>query len=259
MSLKLLLFPTMLVIAFTIGFLYIRPDVQTILEQRTIETVKREALAKVATVETNLSSLSQSLSSRSETVRLVNRYLPQSLDQERAVDIVNFLAQQSGVVVSALRIKDSTPPPVAPRSVSTTLGADEEPSPESLVPPAPPAEPVKSYEVNVTVMGPYDNIRGFFERMHRTDRLHRVVSWGIQKPTDRPQEVIPENFLEGILVADFQYFSEKRAGNALGQPLFESDSIDFRAANSLADFINSPVGDLERPAAGRGNPFESLP
>lgn len=255
MSLKLILFPGILIISLTIIFGYIRPDIITILEKRATEAAKRSDLAKVESIETNVQTLSQSIRARQETEHLVQRYLPLAVDQERAVDMVNFLAQQSGVVVTSLYIKDSTPPPSVNVQPITTLAGEGE---VVTMPDAAP-EPPKSYAVQVTVLGVYENIRSFFERLHRTDRLHQTELMAIKRPIDRPQQNLPESFLEGVLTLDLKYYPEKRSGNALNQPLFAESSLDFGAANTLADFINSPVGDLVQPAVGRVNPFEPLP
>lgn len=256
MSLKLFIFPGILILSLTIAFGYIRPDIYAILEQRSLEAAKQADLAKVESVEANVTALSQELLSHHETEQLVQRYLPLAIDQERAVDTVNFLAQQSGVVVTALYLKNVTPPPSAQTQPVATLGGESEDT--TAAPVAAPEVP-KSYLAQITVLGTYENIRGFYERLYRTDRLHQTQSLVIRRPEDRPQENLPENILEGSLAFNFQYLAPKRAGNALNQPLFQNTTLDFSAANTLADFINSPVGDLLPPPTGRPNPFAVLP
>lgn len=260
MGLKLLVFPTIVGLSLILAVMFIQPDVMSILEQRAIESTKQEALSKIETVAANIQNMSSSLDSRKETELLIKRYYPDKVDQERAVDMVNFLAQQSGVIVTKISLVEQENKKKSVSSAQDESTASEEVDILSNTEPI--VEPPKSYKVDVTVMGTYESIRGFFERLYRTDRFRAMNSFSVQEitlKTEKEGESIPDNFLEGSMSLDFRYIPQKRAGNVLHHPLFQSESLDYSSANQLADFINSPVSDLTIPTTGRSNPFEKMP
>ncbi len=260
MGLKLLVFPTIVGLSLILAVMFIQPDVMSILEQRAIESTKQEALSKIETVAANIQNMSSSLDSRKETELLIKRYYPDKVDQERAVDMVNFLAQQSGVIVTKISLVEQENKKKSVSSAQDESMASEEVDILSNTEPI--VEPPKSYKVDVTVMGTYESIRGFFERLYRTDRFRVMNSFSVQEitlKTEKEGESIPDNFLEGSMSLDFRYIPQKRAGNVLHHPLFQSESLDYSSANQLADFINSPVSDLTIPTTGRSNPFEKMP
>lgn len=261
MGLKLLVFPTIVGLCLILVVMFVRPDVMSILEQREIEATKQDALSKVETVARNIQNMATSLDSKKEIELLIKRYYPEKIDQERAVDMVNFLAQQSGVIVTKISLveqenkkKNISPP--AEAVISDSEGVDIFSNTEPI------AEPPKSYKADVVVIGTYESIRGFFERLYRTDRFRVMNSFSVQEiapVTGGEGESIPDNFLEGSMSLDFRYIPQKRSGNVLHHPLFQSDSLDYSGANQLMDFINNPVSDLMIPAIGRSNPFERRP
>ena len=174
--------------------------------------------------------------------------------------MVNFLAQQSGVIVTKISLVEQENKKKSVSSAQDESMASEEVDILSNTEPI--VEPPKSYKVDVTVMGTYESIRGFFERLYRTDRFRVMNSFSVQEitlKTEKEGESIPDNFLEGSMSLDFRYIPQKRAGNVLLHPLFQSESLDYSSANQLADFINSPVSDLTIPTTGRSNPFEKMP
>ncbi len=261
MGLKLLVFPAIISLSLILAVMFIQPDVMSILEQREIESTKQDALSKIEMVAKNIQSMSSSLDSKKEAELLIKRYYPERVDQERAVDMVNFLAQQSGVIVTKISLVEQENKKKAP-SQSHGEGTSGSEEIDILSTTEPAVEPPKSYKVDVIVMGTYDGIRGFFERLYRTDRLRVMNFFSIQEislKTEKEGESIPDNFLEGSISFDFRYVAQKRAGNVLHHPLFQSESLDYSTANQLADFINSPVSDLTVPTTGRSNPFEKMP
>lgn len=258
MGLKLLVFPSILVLSLVLAIWVIQPRVMTIMEQRAVEQVKREALAKVESVETNIRVVTEALATRKESEQFVYRYYPEKSDQERAVDMLNFLAQQSGVVITSFAV---TQEPERKKSVAQPQaeeGAIFDPTQKGEVQAIVPS----TYEVNVRVVGPYVGLRNFFERMYRTDRLHSLENFGvneIQRTSQDEEGAFPPEFLEGFMNIEFPFVPQKRAGNVLIHPLFQSGTLDFGSVNRLVDFVNSPVSDLTLPPKGRMDPFQSLP
>lgn len=259
MNLKLLLFPTLLVLAVFLGVVYIKPDIESILVKREEEEAKREALRSAENIESNIRSLSQSLNGKKEVETLVNRYLPSTIDQERSLDVVNFLAQQTGVAVNGIAMKEN-------RETQTVVVVSEtgEADPSQAASTERGLESPKSYQATIEVMGTYQNLRAFLDRLYHTDRMRAVNNLVMRKPGDSErfqaeQEIIPADFLFANIEIDFFYAASVSGGNALVQPIFQKDTMDFSSINRLVDFVNSPVGDLAPANYGRVNPFEPIP
>lgn len=262
MGLKLLVLPTLIGLSLLLAVMFIRPDVMSILEQRAVEATKQEALAKVEGVEKNIRSMVDSLDEKKETETLVKRYYPERMDQERAVDMVNFLAQQSGVIITGLSVTDQDVKKKSAPAATLEEGTAASGEIDILSNTEPVVEPPKSYKIDVAVIGAYEGMRGFLERLYRTDRMRTLNTFTIEEMppvTGEENESIPDNFLEGSVSLTFQYAPLRKAGNVLHHPLFQSATLDYTEASRLSDFINSPVSDLSVPQTGRSNPFERLP
>ncbi len=259
MTLKLLFFPTLLILAVFLSIAYIKPDIENILIKREEEATKQEALRSAENIESNIRSLAQALNGKKDIETLVNRYLPTSIDQERSLDVVNFLAQQTGVAVNGIAMKEKQETQTAV-VVSETGEAD--PNQVAVTERGP--ESPKSYLATIEVMGTYQNLRAFLDRLYHTDRMRALNSLLIRKPDDSErfqaeQEIIPADFLRANIELDFFYASPVSGGNGLVQPIFQKNTMDFSPANRLVDFVNSPVGDLTPGNYGRTNPFEAIP
>lgn len=266
MSLKILLFPTLIVLSVVLIIGYIKPDIEAILTKRDEEATKTEELRNVETVEGNIRSLSQGLNRKSDLETLVKRYFPESIDQERSLDVINFLAQQTGVAVTGVSMNEN--PVLQPEQPTPEVAPSADPfaaTPEAGTAPIPAApEPQRSYRAEIGVMGTYNNLRNFFDRLYHTDRMRVAAELTLQKPSDserfrQEQEIIPADFLKGTIALDFAYAPAQSTGNALHQPLFQKNTLDLGVANRLVDFVNSPVGDLVPASPGRSNPFEAVP
>lgn len=266
MSLKLLLFPTLLVLGIILIVGYIKPDIVSILDQREQESAKQQSLQKVEGVANNIQALTRELNDKGNLEALVKRYVPVAIDQERSLDIVNFLAQQTGVTLRGISVlEEKRSPKPAPVEVPATDGLlPSDPTAGGSVMESTAPEPSEQYAVQVDAMGTYANLRNFYDRLYRTDRWRVVSEFTLMQPKDierfrGDQEVIPADHLLSSITFTFPYLPSLNPGNALSQELFQKDKLDFGIANQLNDFVNSPVGDLSPGNPGRSNPFEALP
>lgn len=259
MKLKILILPTFIIIELILVISYIKPNIDLITTKQSEITLQKDALSRVDSVAAHIDALSQSLKGRSDTVAFVERYYPKTLDEERVVDMFNYLAQKSGLFVTALNITKNEQVITVVESVAPPEGSSD----TSLMPEAPP-EPPESYEVEISVLGAYQNIKDFFRRTYQADRLHTVKEFSITHQEDNQPAVAagdsPEaeqtGFLVGSMTVDFPYIKEKQVVNALNIPLFQSPDFDFKAADSLIMFATTPLPPLETGGTGKANPFE---
>lgn len=253
MHLKVLLVPSLVIVTLVLAIGFIRPafaDLGTKQAELEAAAARLEA-ARVAVG--NIDALGASLDSRSDTEAFAKQYLPEKMDQDRPMDALNFLASQSGVTLSDMEFTDVKRVEAVP--VDMTL------DPAAAAEAAAFAEPVPdTYVVSVTVRGSYENIKAFFTRVSRMDRLHDASSFGIEVDETRAQNpdgtvADPTSDLIGTFTANFPYFAGRPAVAVVSAPLFQQAEIDFAPITAAIEKSSETIPSLERPQSGRSNPF----
>ena len=263
MSLKILILPTFIILEVIIAIGYIKPNIDAILaKQIEIQTAKDD-LSKVDSVIGNIQTIGRSIASRPEAVNFVEKYYPKALDEERVVDMFNFLAQQSGIIVTGFSAMEDPEVRVGDAVYNDAINNGKTPEEATLMAEAATLAAPRSYTAKVTVIGAYSNIRDFFSKIHHSNRLHEIDEFSIeyrkQDPNKAEEEAalgIQSNFLIGTFEAKFPYVGEQRTGNALNEPLFQSPAFNFKTAEQAISFVTDPLPPLESGQGGRENPFE---
>lgn len=257
MKLKIFILPAFIILELILAIGFIKPNIDLISTKQSEITLQKNALSRVDSVAENIGKINASLDSRTKTVAFIERYFPKRSDEERVVDMLNYLAQQSGVVVTEVGIKEN-------EKVATIAISEPVPVEGAVITAIPELSPElpESYEVVVSVFGSYQNIKDFFNRVYHADRLHSTKEFSIvarkdklaesEEGTSDPQST----FLMGTIVADFLFIKEKQVVNALNVPLFHSPVFDFEAVEKVANFVTSPIPPLETENTGKNNPFE---
>lgn len=263
MSLKILILPTFIILEVIIAIGYIKPNVDAILTKQDEIVAAKDALARVDSIVANIQAIGRSVSSRSEAVSFIEKYYPKSLDEERVVDMFNFLAQQSGIIVTGVTVVEDPELRVADNVYNDAINNGLTPEEATLKAQAATLAAPKSYTAKVTVLGAYANIKDFFTKIYHADRLHATeeftVEYRKQDPNKAEEEAalgIQNNFLIGTLRAKFPYVGDQHTGDALNDPLFQSTAFDFKPAEQAISFVTNPLPMLESGTGGRTNPFE---
>jgi len=262
MKLKILILPFFIIIELVFIIGYIKPNYDAITTKQSEITLQKDALSRVDSVAENIGAIHQALENRSDIVNFIDRYYPKSLDEERVVDMFNYLAQQSGIVVSEVKIKKNVKSQVV--AVESPLPVvEDETMGVSVVATEAPEEPAESYEVTVSVLGAYQNLKDFFTRVYRSDRLHFTKEFSImvrevdvEQAEKEATQGIQSNFLSASVVVDFDYIKEKRVANALNIPMFQSSDFDFKDAEEAKTFVTNLLPPVQSDEVGKANPFE---
>lgn len=254
MHLKVLLVPTLVIMILVLAIGFIRPALADLsAKQAELESISAK-LSLVATAESNVDALNASLDSRSDTEQFVKRYLPERMDQDRPMDALNFLAAQSGVMLTDVQteeVKRVVAVPVDDGSIDPIAAAEAEAA----------AMPVAdTYIVSAEVRGSYENIKTFLVRASRMDRLHDISAFGIeiddtlgQKEGEPPVDVAAN--LIGSFQASFPYFAGRPAVAVVSAPLFQQSQVDFGPVSAAIEKSTESIPSLDRPQSGRPNPF----
>lgn len=261
MRLKILVLPIFIIIELILVIVYIKPNVDIITTKQSEITVQQEALSRVDSVASNIGLINQSLTENAPMVDFIERYYPKSSDEERVVDMFNYLSQLAGVIVTGVEITASEGGvPVGPAETPAADGMGELGTMSEGV-----LDLSESYQVSVSVLGTYQNLKNFFNRVRSTDRLHVTQEFSVstRETSTSPEELekdqaegIQSDFLTGEIVADFFYVKEKRAGDPLSIGLFQKASFDFSGAETLKALVTNPLPALSVNGAGKPNPFQ---
>ncbi len=263
MSLKILILPTLIILEVIIAIGYIKPNIDDILaKQIEIQTAK-DGLSRVDSIIANIQTVGQSIASRAETVNFIEKYYPKKLDEERVIDMFNFFAQQSGIIVTEVNVTPEEAVQTNNTAYDDALGSGKTPEEATLMAEAAALAIPKSYRTEVTVIGDYANIKDFFSKIHHSDRLHTTEEFTIerrQEDQNKSEEEIAagiqSSILTGMLKAKFPYMREQKTSDALNNPLFQSTVFDFKTAEQTISFATDPLPTLESSQGGRENPFE---
>lgn len=264
MSLKLLVLPLFIILEVVIVIGYIKPDVSAIFAKRDeIATVEVE-LANVDAVNRNIQSLSASLASRSEAASFVGRYYPKVLDEERVVDMFNFLAQQTGIIVSGVKFtRNVKTHSVNQESYNQAISNGMTPEQATDIAAAAALAIPEDYIAEVSVIGAYANIKDFYTRLYHADRLYEAIEFSMGRRKLEDQKVkegevsgVQPNFLSGTFIAKFPYLGAQRVNDPMTDPIFQTSAIDFEPLDTTLAFVSNPLSPLESGTGGRPNPFE---
>ena len=260
MRLKILIVPLLIVMILVISIANIKPALDRMQSKKAELAVKSSQVANMKSVIDDIAALNGALDTQPESEQFVARYFPKSMDQWRVIDMVNYVALQSGVLIISLDVK--IPPKENPLEASAILldgtlaplGPDGLP----LVRETPKAD---SFIIKTSVQGSYENIRSFLTRLSHIDRFHTLRSYGVainDKLLNDPEQT-PESILAsliGTFEANFDFYGEKSVESAIDLPVFQKSELELTALGEALSRVSNPVPTLEKPATGKPNPFQ---
>jgi hypothetical protein len=264
MSLKTISFPVFALFAIFLGIFWIRPSVEAILSGRNTLIQKESLLAEKKKVkEGNVPVL---LAERERLISVDNpdkigttiyEYLPESESQEKLVDAFQYLASQTGVMISDIIFRDGERRiDEFPASGMMIDGSEE--AAASLEIPMPQYD---SFVLTAEFRGSYGNIRDFLTAVTRPDRSSELLSFSIERDPETKKgpdgEPLPDSgMLSGLISAKISYLPKRVYRQGYLLPVFEAETFDTQvvdkvkeARNNLPELVFS--GNPEQ----RSNPF----
>lgn len=253
MRLKIFVVPFSILVSLILVIGYIKPDITILQERQVLLDTKKSQAESMTTLLSNIDTLTATLDAQSDASGLVNAYVPQAMDQERTIDMFNYLASQSGVFVSGMNMSEvvlkgaadeGAVIPDAPLTGTT--------APVAVVSLRP---KVRAYLAEVEVKGSYEGIRDFLHRVSHMNRYHKILSFSVEAATDESADATA-GVLTGKLQSQFDYFPLQQLESALNVPVFSKDVLNTEELSSLISWVSYSVPPLMRPVTGRSNPFQ---
>lgn len=251
MSLKIVVVPFSILLSLTIVIGFIKPDIETVQEKKNLLMAKETQSKDMGVLLDNISALTASLDEQTESEALLGAYIPQTMDQERAIDMFNYIASQSGVVVSTVEMSDTKI-----KIPEEELMVDQElvDAEASLTAPVKPK--AKAFSASVKIGGNYASMREFFHRLAHMNRFHKIQNFSVKVRPENDTEGASTDNLIGTFNSQFDYFPPSHLDTALNVPVFLRGTFDTTELDAIRDWISFSVSPLKQPATGRANPFE---
>lgn len=261
MRFKIFLLPFFIVVTLVLIIGYIKPDFDVVIMKREKIISKEAQVANMKAVLENINSLNNSLDTEQAAEQFMYRYLPKNINQEQVVDAFNFLALQSGLVITKMELKlpqekateEQLIAPAARSFVAggKALGDSNVPAPIHLA-------KAKTFTFQGSVTGHYTNIKDFFDRLAHIERFQNVHLFSIEsfeKKEDEKDKASGDNLI-GTFEVEYGYLPSRPIVSALDIPIFLQSNFDFSNVNILLSRITSPVPILEKGTTGKPNPFQ---
>lgn len=282
MSLKIIFIPFSLILVLVLLIGYMKPDYDAyVLKQMTHQSSVQQLnqmtkrLGNITSVSSGFaSSFSEALGGKNEEEVLIDQYVPESMDQEHIVDALNYLAGQSGVLISSVVIEKPLVNAAADAAADQAMNsqsiilngagtANAVASADSVIAlksiyPGP-----KSYQATLTVSSDFASISSFFDLIYRMNRENEVKSFSLKKDTEKKDDKgnpVVNSTLNATIVVSFMYYpglTNASIQNVEALPLFSGGNLDTKTI----DFIKSKIQEHSLPEltvgdfAVRTNPF----
>ncbi len=280
MSLKVLFIPFSLILVLVLSIGYIKPDYDVFLAKQMTADVAQQQLDQMERRLGNIKSISSDFASSSTDALggknadevLLDQYVPEAVDQDRVVDAFNYLAGQSGILVSSITIEKPAVTVIAPKeqemssqavliggagTANTGVPVDQMIALNATYP-----EP-KAYQATIAFSANYESVFNLLGRIYHMNRENEVKSFSLKKDAEKKDDKgnpIPGDILSGSLVVSFMYYpglSTASMQNIEALPIFNTAKLDTKAI----DAIRSKTESAELPPltvgsfSARENPF----
>lgn len=282
MSLKILFIPFSFILTLVVLIGYVKPLYAELLLKQASYLGLQQQLNQVNDRLDNInavlgdfsSDFTDTLGGKSEREVVMDQYIPETIDQDRVVDAFNYLAGQSGVLISSMNMdsKGSEMVPVAAAqeqvvssqsvilngantAVDASLGSALALSASYPLP--------KKYRAKLNMSGNYESFVNFFGLVHAMNRENEIESFSLKKNKDeKDAEGKPKDnsILVGEVSVLFMYYpglTKTGIQNAEALDIFSAGKIDTKSMEYIATKTQSRnlpalvVGEF----SVRANPF----
>lgn len=275
MKVKLLLFPLSIVIALAVGVFWIQPGISSALMLRTQDGQAQARLDQMDQVIANIDTLDSSLTKNDGDRQFVETYLPKMGSDDVIIDEVNFLAGESGILLvstdlksvssdltkaAALQVQaESDRAEVAANSPGSLLNTGMPSDQELLFTKSSPDARVRSTEVSVSVLGKYDQIKAFVDRVYHANHFQGFVSVDIAEKPQGKTEVESADVAPDVLSADmvirFGVLPETTLSSGVLLDTFKTSAFDLAVVQDLRGRVTTELPMLDATPSERPNPF----
>ncbi|HPN96231.1 MAG TPA: type 4a pilus biogenesis protein PilO [Candidatus Moranbacteria bacterium] len=253
MKLKILLPPLLIVGIIIVAIWMVYPaytnGADGFKEKRAELKAEEEKLTNVENKIENVKKLSAQLSSITDKKEEIVSYIPETIKEEQIIDNVNFIAGEEGLSVKNISVVQ----PKA-KAVDTEM-TDEELEASGLEVPAIKKPEATLFDVEVSMVGNYDKIKNFLDKVHRFHRFKRFDTIEIKKyASEKEGDTVSGLQLDAVLSFNFYKKSNKPAD--MEDPVFANGNFSgLQIVDDIKNKKNISMLKMEAEQAGRVDPF----
>jgi Tfp pilus assembly protein PilO len=247
MKLKILIVPVALIIAVIATAGIILP--------KALET--KDAFGKLKKAEQDLSQtadkidksnkLTQELTANTGKQNILLRYIPIDKQEEGVINNLDAVASAEGLVI----IKLSPVSAVETAASMATAKSEEEVSGGSSGSQLE-VNKIKTTDVNMMVVGSYEKIRSFLEKLDKMQRFNDVASLKISRVMNN--ENPDPNNLQAEIVLGFGYLNRVTVAS-VNSEILNSGRFDMSAITKITDKATTNFSEISIGQTGKTNPF----
>ncbi len=245
MKLKLLITPIIIILAVVFTAAFILPKALEAKDSFDKFKKSKQELEKTLEKIEKAKKLGQELKTNTEKQNILLRYIPASKQEEEIINNLNAIAASEGLAVASLSPADKA-------EAATESALSENGVPGTANAAAQSGKAMEMANAEMDVVGNYDQIKAFLEKVGKMQRVVNILSLEISKVTT-DQNADP-NKLQASMDLGFGYLEKVNIANANNEILdkgkFDMSVIEKIKNNAKTDFSGVEVGQT-----GKANPF----
>lgn len=266
MKIKILLIPTLMIVGVYVLIAFVKPDFDMYMLKRAERDQAKAYAEKVSGVVANSDAVTTQMTSNKDAVESVALYLPQTKDEARSVDSLNFLTTQAGLITANIILKDAPDRgslSVSGGSGSAVFAADTtaiipvDGSAAAVTPPQYTVPRVQQYEAQLEAVGAYGGIKDLIGKLQGLDRLHLLQTLEVSLNEGGAEGSSGALTVKYLTFFPYQMIAKAPVGEvAVTFPALQNTTMDFSVAQEIQNRITNRVPASPVGTEGKANPFE---
>ncbi len=267
MKIKILLIPTLMIVGVYVLIAFVKPDFDMYILKRAERDQARAYAEKVSGVVANSDAVTAQMTSNKDAVESVASYLPQTKDEARSVDSLNFLTTQAGLITANIILKDAPDRgsvPVSGGAGSAVFAADTTavvPADDStavvMTGPQYTVPRVQQYEAQLEAVGAYGGIKDLIGKLQGLDRLHLLQTLEVSLNEGGAEGSSGALTVKYLTFFPYQTIAKAPMGEvAVTFPALQNTTMDFSVSQEIQNRVTNRVPASPVGTEGKANPFE---
>jgi Tfp pilus assembly protein PilO len=212
--------------------------------------------AKVADIEkksANAAELANSLSYNANQQTIIRRYLPEEKKDEEVISSLSSMAAKESISITSIDVKESSTAPIIAGAIVNELPTNPNMTSADVVVvdmvDISNEKFLQKFDVEIAVMGSYDNIKKFILDLTTLKRFNDISSLEIAVDTEN------EWLFKANVGITFNYLSKITSVLNVDGKIFADKNFDMSVISEIENKTSAEVSTVNVGELGRTNPF----
>lgn len=245
MKLKILIIPLLILAIIVFSIWFLAPAYFSVKDTK---AKLDEVVAKNEDIKNKLETakrLNQELLSKGEEQKIISVYLPENKEEEGVINYFDDLVRREGMLTLgfALASKENLQSAI-PLDPLTGMALETSSDPS-----------VQYMNAKFKVLGTYEKIRDFMEKLSKLKRFNEISTLKISKDVSSENESGASSGLIVEATAGFGYLEKIKNISDIDNKALISGKFDLSTIDYIKSNKNTEISELTPDAAGKANPF----